>query len=128
MIAVAHRHRFKRGKIGTGARFRIALAPPDVARKYALQVAALLFGVAEGIDHWANHSQPKRSSPVTHTQAPDPLRFRSLQGSQPCRTLFQQAETFPQDRDPIRQAIPALPQLRRPCSSNLMDALNVDSA
>lgn len=59
MVAVADRPGLERGEVGTGARFRKALAPPVVAGQDPRQIAALLFLAAKGDDHWADHVDAK---------------------------------------------------------------------
>ncbi|MCY1436386.1 hypothetical protein D9M71_525100 [compost metagenome] len=60
MITVAHRASPQAGQVGTGARFRIALAPPVFGAENIGQKAHLLLRRAELDDHWANHVDAKR--------------------------------------------------------------------
>ena len=57
MIAFAHRFGFQRGKIGTGTRLGIALAPPIFAGKDARQEFLFLLFIAVGEDHRADHGE-----------------------------------------------------------------------
>lgn len=55
VVAVPHGSGLEIGKVRACARFRIALAPPHIARDDAGEVAGLLLGIAEGVDHGADH-------------------------------------------------------------------------
>src|SRR2546427_7086291 len=59
VITIAHRLGPDRSKVGAGARFRIALAPPVLAGQDSRQILLLLHLVAESVDDRANHSDAK---------------------------------------------------------------------
>jgi hypothetical protein len=60
VIAVTHRLGANGGKIGAGARLRIALAPPVLAGEDTRQESLLLRVVAEGVDDGADHGDAER--------------------------------------------------------------------
>src|SRR5260221_1818134 len=60
VIAVPPRLGTDRGKVGAGARLRVALAPPILARQNPRQKLLLLRVVAERVDHRADHGDAKR--------------------------------------------------------------------
>jgi len=57
MVALTHGLGFQRGEIRSGPRFRITLAPPDIAGKNARQMLLFLRFVTEGVDHRSHHGQ-----------------------------------------------------------------------
>ena len=61
VIALAHRARAQRGQIRAGARLRIPLAPPRLARADGRQKALLLRGAAERDDHGRDHLDSERN-------------------------------------------------------------------
>ena len=60
MIALQHRRRAQRGKIGAGAGFREALTPPIIHIRRPREEALLLGERAELRDHRANHGAVER--------------------------------------------------------------------